>query len=801
MGIEWKRVLGNFGMWRSLFCVMICNVLLFAFINMGGEWSYARAEAESRLRLLAELESGVMSEEEFQDRLNTYECLSQLYYYQYEKQSDPEFYELIYQEEELALREEHPELALEFDAGQYESERVQIEYSALTAIAAEMEYCAQYGEKLAEVRARAETLQRLSVFQNASGGADRNITKTLRDYERMEGKTVVIGNDKPVVIFLSYGLIPIFGLIFALIFVKKLTEENEWKLRPLIFASSHGRFALTVWRGGILVIGSIISAVCLYGSTLLTAIYFFGTFRTDRLLQSIESFFDVTYPVTIGEMLFLYILLGCAVQIVIMFSVWFFAALFEQYRMVLLSVIALYGISAAAYYLIPLQSALVWLKYANLYAFVDFHSLFFSYRNLSLFGVLIEKTLYCIFVGGILLAALLIGTCSFGSRKYPIRTHSRVYQYIQRVMEGASQIYHRLTARLNIWGMECYKLLKLQHGWLIIVLLGFFLVQSYPVKQVTYVGAERLMNTFYSEWSGALTPELEQYILDFSDKLESVEQEYIDGNAAYQNGELSLAEYETLLQKYNAYAVQREALVRIQEAVGYVQTLEAQGYAAKLVNPLGYQYLLEDFGEDDKVILLITVLALILLVSGTYAYERRHGVSELLHVTKKGRIMLGGQKLLTVCFFAVIAYALYIGCRVWQAANSYGLQGLNYPAKSLMLFEKCPDSWTILTVLLLTGLMQIVLFVAIAAFTALLSALFRNEVAVSVIGAAVCIVPGALDMAGLADMKKLPIWKVTDMLCEAVWQGKHTGVVIALLLAAGMCGVGSILLWSGCKKR
>lgn len=780
---EWKRMLLNRSVVGVGAILLLVNLGIFWLVSGGNPALY-----DEQGKLFQALESGEISTDVLREELTERNHVHQFFAFVNAKQNYPEIYEMVYQDQEMQYRTDFPELAQAFDRGDYEEQSVQNRITSLSAVLSSVDYTYQFYEKLEEVFENAEKLSGISIFQN-SGAVDPNLTKTAEDYRRMEQIHVTAGNDAPINALMGFGVPPILGLIFACVLVSITLAEQQYGLRPLIFAAKNGQGKLTVCRGLGLLLGSVFFGGLLYGLTIWLSTSLLGGLEPARMAQSVPALFSLTVPMTIREFLWLYLACGIGVQIMLTFVVWLTFSVVEQRQMAFLATTGIVGISWLLYRVIPAQSFLAVLKYANPAAAMDFMGCLTVYRNLGVGSVLVEKNGVVLFTGIILTAVCASIAIRCGIRRYSISSHGKLYGLVQKWMKALSVRYHALIAKLGFGGLECYKILVMQKGVLVLAVLCFLLIQSYPVREITYVGEAQFMRGFYEQFSGeGVTPELENYVSDLQSKLDAVEAEFLESKIAFENGEICTTEYLAASQKHAAFDVQRKALDMIQEKIAWVENQETLGYDAVILDASGYDRLLEQ-SDSDRILVLMALLGCIVLSALLFPMEQKQGLKPMIRSTRKGRQTLAAKKLMLGLVLSAVVFGLYAGIRMGSIGLTYGFDALTAPAHSLMQFGQSRLNLPVWMMLAGWLVSQWIVFGAVSVLVCLL-ALKMNMIGAMMPGVVLCMGTAVLNLFGL------PIPTVWSLL-----ERPSLAKCVALIALVIIGWIATVRLWSGNRRE
>ncbi|MFR0734259.1 MAG: hypothetical protein ACLSHU_08800 [Oscillospiraceae bacterium] len=124
------------------------------------------------------------------------------------------------------------------------------------------------------------------------------------------------------------------GAYMALV-VASFLEERKRGLWTMVCASPAGRLGLPVWRLGAVALGALLGSAVLTCTELSHAYWMYGGLsELGRVLQSVSSFQDFTYPMTIGSFWLLYLLLRALGAFLLGLTLWFLQEAIADRRLV-----------------------------------------------------------------------------------------------------------------------------------------------------------------------------------------------------------------------------------------------------------------------------------------------------------------------------------------------------------------------------------------------------------------------------------------------------------------------------------
>ena len=165
----------------------------------------------------------------------------------------------------------------------------------------QVEYLLSFPGRLAEIQAQAEHMSSVSIFAG-SPYSQANIRKTAADYRRLEGAEVTLGHDRAVEQVMGASLSDwLWGHTWPWWWLRSW-RNGSGACGTMVCASPAGRLGLPVWRLGAVALGALLSSAVLTCTELSHAYWMYGGLsELGRVLQSVSSFQDFTYPMTIGS--------------------------------------------------------------------------------------------------------------------------------------------------------------------------------------------------------------------------------------------------------------------------------------------------------------------------------------------------------------------------------------------------------------------------------------------------------------------------------------------------------------------
>ena len=713
MFAEWKRILWNRRILFAGVLLLVVNLLLFSYICPDETVSEARAQTLQRMELLDDYHSGDPTGQDAQRELAQLDVIIQLYDCRNARQLYPQEYVLMYQQKETDLRNEYPQIAHAFDQGDYDEFTIRNRYCLLNDFLQDLSYPQEYSKRLNQLQANAQRMGSAAVLAD-----NANIQKTAADYAGMEGISITPGNDLSTLKLMDYGLPSLICLVFSIVLVTTALEERRCGLLPLLRSCQNGRGTLTLWRFGGLVTGSVLFSALLYGTTMLASLWLFGPIQPGRTVQSLPELFGITTPMSLAQLWGWYLLLGMMVQLMLTALVWGIFALTEHRVLAVFWLAVILGGSVLLYGLLPEQSPVAFLKYANPVAAMDFMRLIGTYRNVPLGIWFLEKN-------WLVIGTLVAVPCTLmplilwnGAGRYAIADHGSMYRLVRGLTHGSRRLYHRAVSLLPFPMLELHKALVLRRGGVVLLALLILLASAYRPKTPVYVGETQIMHDFYEQFGGTgITQEVLSYTQELQAELTEVEEQWQRASDAYNSGSMSMEEYELAYRMYEAYGLRRQALEQIQSRLEYIRQQESLGYDVLLVEPIAYEHFM-DRSITDRVMQSVAMFTLVVLCFVSCLEDTKRGLPSLLRSTPKGRGWLALHRVGLSLLFSVIVCTLLKATRLYSVAAAYGLPQLWAPVHSLEAFAHSPLNVSIAGALTAQFLQEWLVYAGVAMVTA-----------------------------------------------------------------------------------
>lgn len=614
-------------------------------------------------------------------------------------------------------------------SGKTEHEQVQI-----TQYHSQLAYIAGYSDELAQIEKNAKQLRAASIFGEGNKQyIEENITATISAYQKLKTLDLEFGNDNVMNAFLSYQTIGYINLIIMFIIVGQMINDKSRGLDKVTYAASNGRLSLAMRRSGIIICAAFVVVAINMGMILVFSTYLYGGYvEYGRYIQSIPLFCNFVYPISIWQFLLLYFVLSVMILILLSFLVWFVLIVVQNTSIAIL-ILSILGFTE--YILsrkILIQSNLKLLKYINVAEYFNISDYIYKYYNLDLWGHAVN--MFSFIFAGIVIMLFLFGilSCIAFSSIRPCGNGNNIVQiYSQKI----NDFFRKFQEYIRNFGTECYKTLVIGKGFLIIVILVFMILETNTAKNMNYSDAEQYMNEFYKNYMGEIGDNVYEYIKSEYNAITQAKANYEKIYQLYEKGNIDKMDVFKAEFKVESYQGAEEALPLIEDNIRRLENIKSStGICGWLINERAYNKLL---GKDNMKVQLelavISLLAIILLFSGSFPFERKSNMFFLLRSCSNGRKNLLLKKMLMTSIITIIIVTVFYGCVFLYINSQYDISGLKAPVQSITMLESLPYHINIITYLTITHIIRCLMYIIAAQFVLFLSMYLPQRTSIGIL--------------------------------------------------------------------
>ena len=335
--------------------------------------------------------------------------------------------------------------------------------------------------------------------------------------------------------------------------------------------------------------------------------------------------------------------------------------------------ILLFGISFTLYLTIPDNSTFTILKYINIIPYLLVNPIYQTYLNLNIIGYPINTiTIFWIIISIIL----------------PFFTFLNIYVFSKDKTTDTLTSWHpkrknNFKTNVSIFYHECYKLLVLQKG--LIILIIFSITTSWYTMNINHDISEDeyYYKNYMSVLNGPYDTKKQQIIEKETKRFEELHQKSSQASLDLQSGKISENEKNAIDNYVSTQLLSERAFQRVLERVNYV--LENPDYP--IIYETGY---LELFGKGfdnyktDFTLMLLLILTLIILFTPFIASEYSSDMIKLISVQKNGSKKLFKQKWKLCILISTLCTFITYTPQLVYIIQKYGLSNITVSNQAIL---------------------------------------------------------------------------------------------------------------------
>ena len=657
-------------------------------------------------------------------------------FYVYHQYKDTQFYDIDFTQS-LKFRKELSEdiesMSID-DAEKYVSDLIKksnddTQLFILSEFSDGIKYIKAYPSYLENIRNNALRLQSFSIFSDSDSLANKNILQTVQDYSGLKNVELSFTDDKAVESVTDYEFVHFSIFIFSLMLAFQLIAERKRSLWGLVHSTPNGRTNLACKRILLIILCVTIFTFTAYILMFATAFILYGS--SESIFSSAQSFEflqNFTAPVNVMFFLLIYVSVNSLTQCSIAVFIWFVLSVVHNRNIAVGITGIVFGAEFLLYQLIPSQSNLAILKYANVFYLLNPTEPITSYFNVFCFVTLINLFVLVLITAISVLLIFSVLAVRNQTKTYPYKTENAVERLVIKVLNKISVFYYKIVESLTTTGFELYKLLIMQKGAVVLIVISVILFSAATTNEIIYGGADELVQNFYSEYSGAVTENTLEHINSLHKEIESYDIELAQAYSDYSDGIISKDEYNEVYMRSYAFDEKRKALEIIDSRIDYVNLQKAGGKDAWLVNPVGYEDLLGGESERRHIFYsIISVSGIVVIFSGIFIFEKRSGMLKTLNSTQNGRLWLSKRKYLSASVITVILWAIETLAEFYDVCSQYPLPEFEAPVHSLDFFGTFPLNISIGAYIALDCFLNFLILLAVSFIVCTISKVMASE--------------------------------------------------------------------------
>lgn len=734
IGFELQKVWCKRSFLFSVCTLLILNVFLLWYTNLGGEWtpelsSYKRFQSDTAKMTETEKAAYIEDLKQTIDGISFVKSILAM--------QNSEMGAVFAQQETNA----YPGL---FEAyyGLYESggylhytNSLERESAFINELYVEEYKVAAYDSYLQSVQKRKEALGGVSIFgkQDENSFSFRNIQKSATDYAGLTTNGIRWIPSKAVVSTIESTWTDIFLIMLTFLFIGSLiTEEKQKGLFYITRSTKYGISHCIISKLSALFVHCFAFSTIFFFLNYLFFGFFAGWCDLTAKLQSLAPYMESNLSISILE----YLLLSVFTKTVVLFGagaiLTAICILSENVALPYFIGLVFWSISWALYQFIPAISKLGMVKHINLYGILRTENLYGTYLNLNFGGYPFSRVVLSWLVISIVVLSGCILSFVFFLKGKGLQVNRLAKSFSFRFRPHASLIRH-----------EGYKILITNHG--LAILLVFCVLIGYNELDHTYTPSvqEQYYRDIMLQLEGQPTDEKAQLIESEIGRYRQAFEEIDKIDAAVVSGELDEKTGEAMKLKWYGITAFYPAFQRVEQQY---QLVSKNG--GNYIYDTGYLYLLGIMGNGVLNDFLFLTIGIIFAFSNVISMEYQNRAWGFLYATKSGKRGIVIQKIVVCMLAAAIFSSFPLVCRFISVSAAFPIHGLLFAARNIPFYQGWASFIPAIGLILLKLILQVMSGVILTTVILLFSGWRKNHTQAIFFGFLILCVPIILTVLG-----------------------------------------------------
>ncbi|MDO5382960.1 MAG: hypothetical protein Q4F06_09650 [Eubacteriales bacterium] len=528
-----------------------------------------------------------------------------------------------------------------------------------------------------------------------------NANKYMTDFQKIENINISLKNTTAIEKVIKNSQIPIILLISISLIIVCFVDEKEKNMAPLIHSGKNGRVTMAFRRIGILAFYSVLLSFIFNG--VLYAIYlkiYGGDINCP--IQCSDMFSMLPYRLNVIQFFVWYCVISAISLIAIGLLEYLVISILDNYKIAIVIMFAIFGAEYLLYKHITSDSMLCVLKYINIINVCIPGKPYFTYENWGFYGFITDVSKSTLLMTLIFIIVGFVGKIIYVRYgEYPIKKIG----FVGKVFNNISEKYQRLFVLYPLWLKEFHKTICIQKGAVIFIVMIYLFNSCGIQKGYDYNEIDYVLSKFYDEFDGCEPNERSEVYL-----------QQIEREIEYYNQKENLDEIsKDNLQRYqNSYKY-------LKDATDYAKGLKERGIDSVYIRPDTYN---DIFGkrlfDNNNTFNLIAIIAMILLATGDFSYEKNRGM--YIHLrSAKNRKNVWMIKIIKLVVIAAFVWGVSVIMYFTNLTKYYNLNQLDAPIQALKFFSDFPLRITIRQYIVALQLVRYIMILAIGVISYVLS--------------------------------------------------------------------------------
>ncbi len=515
----------------------------------------------------------------------------------------------------------------------------------------EIYHAVNYDLYIKDIKDSAQSITDFAIFADENSFDFKNTQLAAREYEKFEDKTLTVQSSQGVIQAVSNPFSVFALLLITVLFTVNLVcEDIESGCETIVKSTKNGRGKTAVSRMILIFLFCAVTSILVIGSNFLISHFTLGLGDLGANLQSVSMFYSSWLDVTVMGYIVVLTLSNILAMLLTAVLTFFICRKLANSTLSYFAVLAWLILQYVLNILIPQNSYINILKYANIFSLMNVGEVVSAFINLNIFNspvnVLLIQTIFFVIAIAVFVVLIIRESKS---------TRNKLSFKITILRQSKKKYTYSLF--LN----ELYK--HLISGKAIYVLIALVIYAGYSMHsyQAVYNRSDILYKAYINAVDGKINENTEQFIIAEQARFDEMDNALVEYAAKYKAGEISEMEYQSLSSVIGNWDEHRIAFDIFR---GEVELLKSRG-SDRIIYKTGYDRIFGhtapmDFYRQN----VFGMIFLLFSISSFYAADNRKGMSKLILPTVKGRkylmlIKIGITALISV-FVALLSFVPHI---------------------------------------------------------------------------------------------------------------------------------------------
>lgn len=574
-----------------------------------------------------------------------------------------------------ALQEQYPDSRKGSENPFLYTGALEAETAFMESVKTQADIVKEYPAFLNEIQQKAATISSISIFSEQDGFSSRNIQKSSADYAAMKSVQIDFQLEDGLLRAVSSPVTAMLVLLSILLYsTMVLMQEKEQKLLPMVYGTVRGASSLLHAKTAAIILSSLVIPVLFYGGNLLLMGIAYGPVKGAASIQSLASFQQSSLPLSIWELLLLFLLLKICICVIAAQAMQAFCLLFQHKITCYVCILGCVILAMLMHNFISPVGTFRVLHYINPVQLFQVIPLLQTYVNFNFFQH--PVSLLPVYLGTLLLLLIALYAVLHILVNRPLRVRS-----FPQPLQGLRFLH--LPVSRKLWLQECYKFFWVQKIWIICLVFAGLQLYSYSHTQQYTSTHERLWISYLQKLQGPLTADKEAFLQKEKKYYEGLHEQEAQLLQRLHEKDISMEQYRRLMEPISNVLQKEEAFQEVLQEYAYIK----QDPSRQFVIPFGYR---RQFFSPDVWILPIALLLFLISISNLHTIEYRNQRHILLQASVHGGRSMAHRKHLLALLCGMLLLATALLPQLLRNMEMYGLPCGDASITSLREFAHLP---------------------------------------------------------------------------------------------------------------